>query len=128
MHGKDSEIPMAKPSPARSKSPKAKKPGSAIEQAFAFQLRAVKLAEPVREFRFHPIRLWRFDFAWPDKKLAVECEGGVWVGGRHTQPSGFLDDCEKYNAAALLGWRVLRFPSAAVKSGAAINMTQEALA
>jgi very-short-patch-repair endonuclease len=63
----------------------------------------------VPEYRFHPTRKWRFDFAWPENKRAMEVEGGVWTGGRHTRGSGFLKDCEKYNAAASLGWRVFRF-------------------
>ncbi len=37
-----------------------------------------------REYRFDPHRLWRFDFAMPDQKLAIECEGAVWSNGRHT--------------------------------------------
>lgn len=66
--------------------------------------------EPLKsEYRFHPKRKWRFDFADPFQKIAIELEGGVWTGGRHTRPEGFTKDCEKYNAAALLGWRVFRF-------------------
>lgn len=60
------------------------------------------------EYKFHPERRWRFDFAWPDRKVALEVEGGVWIAGRHTRGSGFVKDMEKYNAAATLGWRVLR--------------------
>ena len=67
-----------------------------------------RLPGPVAEYRFHPERKWRFDYAWPDAKVALEVEGGVWTGGRHTSPAGFLKDIEKYNAAARLGWRVLR--------------------
>lgn len=63
----------------------------------------------VPEFKFHPTRKWRFDLAWPENKIAMEVEGGVWTGGRHTRGTGFLKDCEKYNAAASLGWRVFRF-------------------
>ena len=66
------------------------------------------LPMPVTEHRFHPSRKWRFDYAWPDAKVALEVEGGVWTGGRHTSSAGFLKDIEKYNAAARLGWRVLR--------------------
>jgi very-short-patch-repair endonuclease len=66
------------------------------------------LPEPVFEYRFHPTRKWRFDIAFPSAKVAVEVEGGVWTKGRHTRPSGFRADMEKYNAAAVLGWRVLR--------------------
>jgi len=81
---------------------------SELEQAFLFYVNAINLSEPVREWRFHPVRRWRFDFAWPDKMVAVECEGGIWTGGRHVRGQGFEEDCRKYNAAAVLGWKVLR--------------------
>lgn len=67
-----------------------------------------RLPAPVTEHRFHHERKWRFDYAWPDARVALEVEGGVWTGGRHTSSAGFLKDIEKYNAAARLGWRVLR--------------------
>lgn len=60
------------------------------------------------EYRFHPVRRWRFDYALPDYKIALEVEGGVWTGGRHNMPLGFLSDIEKYNTATLMGWRVVR--------------------
>lgn len=100
---------------------------SKLEEDFAFQLRAMKLLPAHREYRFHDKRRWRFDFAWPEKKIAVEIEGGVWTGGRHTRGAGFIADAEKYNTAALLGWRVLRFHGQAIKSGEAINVLQGAL-
>lgn len=61
------------------------------------------------EYRFHPERRWRFDLASPIAKVAIELEGGVWSGGRHTRGIGFSGDCEKYNTAQLMGWRVFRF-------------------
>lgn len=66
------------------------------------------LPMPTPEYRFHDTRKWRFDYCWPDHKLALEIEGGVWTRGRHTRPSGFLKDMAKYNAAARLGYRVFR--------------------
>lgn len=66
------------------------------------------LPRPVPELQFHPGRRWRFDFAWPSKLLAVEVDGGVFSGGRHTRGAGFIEDQRKLNAAAVLGWRVLR--------------------
>lgn len=66
-------------------------------------------SQPVREYQFDPTRKWRLDFCWPLVKVAVECEGGSWTGGRHTRGVGFQADCEKYNRAVELGWRVLRF-------------------
>lgn len=68
------------------------------------------LPEPIPEYVFHPTRKWRFDYAIPQWKVAVEIEGGIWTQGRHTRGQGFLDDLTKYNAAACMGWRVLRYP------------------
>lgn len=62
----------------------------------------------VKEFRFHPVRKWRFDYAIPDHKVALEVEGGAFLQGRHTRPSGFLKDMEKYNTATAMGWKVVR--------------------
>ena len=62
-----------------------------------------------REYRFHPVRRWRFDAAIPEIMTAFEMEGGHWSAGRHVRPAGFESDLEKYNTAALLGWKVYRF-------------------
>lgn len=103
-----------------------KKAVSEIEEAFALQARALAL-KPVREHRFHPTRRWRFDFAFPDQMLAVEIEGGVYINGRHNRGSGFIADMEKYNEAALLGWKVLRFDGGSVRKGLAIDTVARAL-
>lgn len=62
----------------------------------------------VKEYRFHPSREWRFDFAIPEVKVAVESEGGIWNGGRHFREDGWRRDLEKYNEAAACGWLVVR--------------------
>jgi very-short-patch-repair endonuclease len=72
------------------------------------ELVARGLPPPSPEYRFHPTRRWRFDFAWPEHKLALEIEGGHWAGGRHNTGSGFVGDMEKYNTATFLGWRIIR--------------------
>lgn len=64
--------------------------------------------EVAKEYQFHPTRKWRFDYAVPFRKVAIEVEGGAWTGGRHNRAQGFIADMEKYNTAALFGWRVLR--------------------
>jgi len=81
---------------------------SELEQAFLFYIDSLDLPKPVQEWRFHSVRRWRFDFAWPDRMVAVECEGGVWSRGRHVRGKGFENDCEKYSTAAAMGWKVLR--------------------
>lgn len=65
----------------------------------------------VREYRFNSARRWRFDFAIPESRIAIEYEGSTWAQGRHTRGAGYAKDCEKYNSAACLGWRVLRYTS-----------------
>jgi hypothetical protein len=75
-----------------------------------------------------PERKWKFDYAWPEHLVALECEGGVWVGGRHTSGSGFLKDIEKYNAAAVRGWLVLRCTPATLFAEATFKMINLAIA
>ena len=66
------------------------------------------LPVPIPEFRFHPTRKWRFDYAFVDQKVALEIEGAIWTGGRHTRGIGYKKDMEKYSEAAILGWCVIR--------------------
>ena len=100
---------------------------SDLEARLAFQMRALGLPALETEYRFHRSRQWRFDLAWPHLRLAVEVEGGIWTGGRHTSPVGFEADCEKYSEAAILGWRVIRVTGAMVKDGRAIDLIQRAI-
>lgn len=97
------------------------------EETLAFHIKAAKLPEPIREYAFHPTRKWRFDFAWPERKIAAEVEGAIWANGRHTRGQGFIDDCEKYNNAALLGWLVFRFTESTIKSGEALKIIEQSL-
>jgi very-short-patch-repair endonuclease len=92
------------------------KTGSSLERQSLQLLKICGLPEPIREFVFHPTRKWRFDFSYPEIKVAIEIEGAIWVQGRHTRGSGFTKDCEKYNAAVMLGWRILRYSSENIHS------------
>ncbi len=105
----------------------ARRTDSELEESMALQMRAVGLPEPVREYRFHPPRQWRFDFCWPDRMLALEVEGATWTKGRHTRGGGFAADCIKYNTAALDGWRVLRVTGEMVESGEALGLVERAV-
>lgn len=83
---------------------------------------AAGLPVPVREFRFHALRRWRFDYAWPLERVALEVEGGVWSGGRHTRGAGFLGDVSKYNEAAAGGWYVIRCTPRTLRTAATVDL------
>jgi very-short-patch-repair endonuclease len=96
---------------------------SALEEQFHLQLRLHKLDHLFRrEFRFHPKRLWRIDFADPVEKLAIELQGGIFgKKSGHNTGVGIRNDMEKSNELQRLGWRVFHFYVDDVKSGKAIN-------
>lgn len=106
---------------------------SDLEAAMLLHIRNNGLPEPKCEYRFHPKRKWRFDMAWLDRRVALEVEGGVWLqtttgrGKGHAHPKRFADDCEKYNEAALLGWKVLRVTGEQIHDGSAADWLRRAL-
>ena len=89
---------------------------SKLEQRFALLWLSMNGPALEREFRFHPTRKWRADFAHIPSRTLIEIEGGIWVRGRHTTPRGFAADAEKYLEAALAGWRVLRLVDQQIKA------------
>lgn len=110
----------------RLRTPRRKKV-SKLEQLLARQIAHAQLPAPQREYRFHAVRKWRFDFVWLPQRLAAEVEGAVFGRGRHTRGSGFASDADKYNTALLDGWRVLRFTEKQIYSGRALAMLRSAL-
>lgn len=118
---------------------------SVLENQLEFEIRALKLPKPEREYRFAALatggtgqgvraRLaeaglkdWRFDFAWPKHKFAVEIEGGGWIRGRHNRPKGFADDLRKYHEGMRLGWTIYRCDASMVKRGEASQMVETML-
>lgn len=97
---------------------------SQAEETLAWQINALHLPTPEREYRFARPRRWRFDFCWPDLMLACEVEGGTWIDGRHSRGKGMAADCEKYAEAWCLGYAVLRVTTDQVKSGQAVAWIQ----
>ena len=78
-----------------------------------------------KEYKFHPTRKWRFDYAIPEHKIAIEVDGGVWVNGRHNRASGYIKDLEKFNAAGSMGWTVLKFTPNELYKGATFDLIKE---
>ena len=85
-------------------------PPSRLERKFLHFWQSLGGPELTPEFRFHPERRWRADFAHVETRTLIEIEGGIFLagGGRHNRAAGFAADTEKYLEAALSGWRVLR--------------------
>jgi very-short-patch-repair endonuclease len=110
----------------RSKRPNVKdeKVPNEFEAKLARELKTLKI-EFEQEFEFHPKRKWRADFHLVGKKILVEVEGAIWSGGRHTRGKGYIGDMEKYNAATMMGFQVLRFSTDQVKSGLAIQQIEK---
>jgi len=109
---------------------KTKKLGlSVLEESIWVQFKASKIDLPVREHTFAYPRRFRFDFAWPERKLAVECQGGIWRpgGGAHSRPANIVRDNEKSNLAAALGWKVYKFDMNDIKSGRALQIIEDEL-
>jgi hypothetical protein len=97
-----------------------------------WQLRAVNPVLASDAVTEHPFaknigRRFRFDLCWPLKMVALECDGGSWVGGRHVTGTGVEADCEKVSLAAALGYRVLRVTPRQIKDGKALTWLLAAL-
>jgi very-short-patch-repair endonuclease len=99
--------------------------GDAVCDALAEQMRGLGL-DVVREHRFAPSRRWRFDLAVVALKLAVEVDGGAFTGG-HSRGAAYERECEKFNTAVLLGWRVFRVTPRMVKQGPALALVKSAV-
>lgn len=100
---------------------------SGLEELLSWQIIQAKIPYPAREYQFYKPRRWRFDFAWPDKWVAVEVEGGTWINGAHNRGAHFESDCEKYNTATAYGWKVFRFTAKMVKDLSAIEVIKASL-
>lgn len=131
-----------------------RRPARKGEISFADVLEREGLPPWESEYQFCE-RRWRFDFAWPALRIALEVEGGTHgrlvvvdrghelrkgvgvplapgtrlrLGGRHQTGAGFEGDVEKYNRAAILGWLVLRTTTPQIRTGYAITTLREAFA
>lgn len=117
---------------------------SRLEDTLVWQILGLGAPVPHREYRFaaehvgpgrgirHRLQQaglsdWRFDFAWPEHKFAVEVEGGAWVNGRHTRGKGFVQDCHKYHHAMRLGWTVYRCDGSLIESGDSASLIADIL-
>lgn len=96
---------------------------SRLEVEFAQQIALLRLPTPVEQFvGAVPGRKYRIDFAWPDRKVAVEVQGMV-----HRIKNQFQADTEKMCLLVVNGWRVLPVSGDDVRSGRAAQWIETLL-
>lgn len=93
----------------RSTNRKPKTPAYPCRDLYSKVLEARLGEECLAEWYFHPTRKWRMDYAFPKVKVAIEIDGGIFIGGRHSGGMGQKKDFEKLNSAAELGWLVFHY-------------------
>ena len=112
---------------------------SKFSDLLAKQIVEEGLPVPLRDFRFHEVRKWELDVAWPDSFLVVEVQGGVWSKpgakrcphcgqlprGAHGTGRGIERDIDKMNAAQLTGWDVLLVTPKMVLQGKGLALVKE---
>ena len=98
---------------------------SDLEHAFLTRWRqlAPDAPTPVFGYRFAPPRRFHVDWSWPERKVGIECQGGVWTRGRHTRGAGYEQDCVKLNLLQSLGWRVFYVTASMLRDDPASIMT-----
>lgn len=101
------------------------------------------LPMPREEWQFHPARKWRYDWAYigvNGRTVAIDLDGaihgrrnaqtGEWEAnarGGHTSGTGYENQCEKDNEAAIAGILVLRLTAKMLKSGVGYTYVERAL-
>ena len=127
-----------KKNPVKSKTTK-RSPKTDYKAIFLNHLKFAGLPQPTHgqgcelpEFQFHETRKWRFDFAWPEKMIAVEYQGINWQPksdnkSGHQSISGLIRDCEKFTEASLAGWTLILITAESVNSGQAVGWIERAL-
>lgn len=116
-----------RPDGSRATVPRAAERLGALPVLDPFQVLCAASGLPVPETEYEFAHTnHRADYAWPCT-LILEVEGGVWTGGRHTRPSGFVGDLRKYNLAACYGYRLVRVVPDDLLTADTIDLVRRAL-
>jgi len=101
---------------------------SHLEGTLDLLILADELPMPETDYLFDKPRSKReLDFAWPEYKVGVEVQGGIWARGAHTRGAGYMRDCSKLNDAQLQGWLLLWVTANHINSGKALVWLRRAL-
>lgn len=103
----------------------------AIRDYKAFFLQQLKLRGfpiPEAEVMFAKPRRWRWDFAYTDRKIAIEYQGGIFYSKQgHNSIKGLRRDYEKFTEGSLRGWVIILIDAETVRSGQAVLWVERAL-
>ena len=99
------------------------------EEAFGFWCRALRLPSPQRNYRFHPKRRFEIDYAWPEYRIGIEIQGGIFIpaGGAHSRPMNIIRDMTKHNLLLDAGWRVWHYTPKEAIDGIAVQHIDKVL-
>lgn len=97
------------------------------QETFFLLLDQVNVPRPTPEHVFHNSRKWRFDYCWIDQMVVLEVEGGIFIRGRHSRGAGMKEDMDKYNEAAVLGYRIVKVVPTELCSFNTINLLRRIL-
>jgi len=93
---------------------------SKLESDLESQLILIGLNDFVTDYRFHSVREWKLDIAWPELRFAIEVDGTIKNGqGAHQAVEGMTNDYQKEIEAMIWGWQIMRCTAPMVKSGEA---------
>ena len=101
---------------------------SHLEDTLGLIIDDAGLPEFKRNYHFDKPRSKReMDFAWPEYKVGVEVQGGIWARGAHTRGAGYMRDCSKLDDAQLQGWILLWVTAHHIEHGKALVWIRRAL-
>lgn len=112
------------------KEPTKKKVNTAKQDGFFIQLvHSVCKIKLVKEFIPFTDRKFRLDFSYPDLKICIEKEGGIWMkgGGAHSRPQNIERDIEKYTRLGVEGWIIIRRQPKELNTNKTLELINQAI-
>ena len=115
--------PKAKPGPKPAPPKKGQKEPSSIEYLMGHQIQEAGLPEPVRQLQYFEDRKFTGDFCWPDRRIALEVDGGA-----HKTEGRFSASFERAYMLMMANWTVLHVGKTEVRNYKALEWITHVLA
>lgn len=121
--------PASRPSTRTKRESRSKTPKRAETDLFTLLIRTDLRLDCVKELEFCPGRKWRFDYALPEVKIAVEVEGGTYKTRTYRNKDGVLITTTggRHNSATVLGWRLIRVVPAELLTNKTIDLIRQTI-